>query len=483
MSSKAGSVVRTERGPVEGVSATAEVLGFFGIPYAAPPVGSLRWQAPVEPQSWTDNRSASKFGPDPVQPTGIRVSRAPRMSEDCLYINVWAPKDRRQSAWPVMVWACGGAFTTGSGAFAEEDPARLAARGAVVVSFNVRLGLFGFLAHPGLSAESAQGSSGNYGLLDQAAALRWVRDNIHAFNGDSDRITFFGQSAGATLGMLLLSSPIVNQPYDRAIFQSPGSFSKLLSLEMAEQHGAGLGDDVDALRSLSTAGLLEHAKTLPPAKPCLWLARPLRPIVDGWLITSDEPMASGNFAAVPAIIGTNEDEGGFFGPRMGIKTVEDYGKFVHEIFGRNTDQALEYYPVETDGDVPSRFSAVYADRGFNFPISQLVKAFAQSGKPVFRYVYSYRPSGRDAAPTHAEEASVLMDTLPERSARDAVMSELMARFWISFADTGQPAGPALPSWPPYSETQQEYLKLDLPPAAHSGWREDLVAFVEEAHAD
>jgi para-nitrobenzyl esterase len=483
MSSENGPVVTTGQGPVQGVSVTAKVSGYFGIPYAAPPVGRLRWRPPVEPESWTDKRDGSKFGPDPVQPKGIRVSRAPGMSEDCLYVNIWTPKDRRQGGWPVMVWACGGAFTTGSGAFVEEDPAQLAARGAVVVSFNVRLGLFGFLAHPGLSAESAQGSSGNYGLLDQAAALRWVRENVYAFNGDSDRITFFGQSAGATLGMLLLSSPIVRQPYDRAIFQSPGSFSKLLGQDVAERHGEALGDDLDALRSLSTAELLEHARNLPAAKPSLWLARPLRPIVDGWLITSDEPMTPGNFAAVPAIIGTNEDEGGFFGPRMGIKTIEDYVKFVQGIFGRNTAQALKYYPVETEGDVPWMFSAVYADRGFNFPIAKLVRAFAQSDAAVFRYVYSYRPNGRDVAPTHADEASVLTGTRPDMSDRDAEMSELMARYWISFAENGRPAGQALPAWPQYSEAKKDYLKLDIPPATHSAWREDLTAFVEEAHAD
>ena len=256
MSQMEAPVVWTTRGPVQGSSLSSEVSGYFGIPYAAPPVGDLRWKPPVEPESWTDNRDGSKFGSDPIQPMGMRISRAPGMSEDCLYINVWAPNDRRQDGWPVMVWACGGAFTTGSGAFAEEDPTRLAARGAIVVSFNVRLGLFGFFAHAGLTAESAHGSSGNYGLLDQAAALRWVRENIHAFGGDGNRITFFGQSAGATLGMLLLSSPIVMEPYDRAIFQSPGSFSKLLRREDAERHGAGLGDDVGALRALSTAQVL-----------------------------------------------------------------------------------------------------------------------------------------------------------------------------------------------------------------------------------
>lgn len=194
-------------------------------------------------------------------------------------------------------------------------------------------------------------------------------------------------------------------------------------------------------------------------------------------------MAFGNFKAVPTIIGTNEDEGGFFGPRMGVRTVEDYLKFVHDIFGQNTALALKYYPVESDRDVPSMFSAVYADRGFNYPISQLVKALAQSGKDVYRYVYCYRQSRKDATPTHADETVVLMDSLPERSIRDSEMSELMARYWISFAEAGRPGCHILPAWPEYSMSRQEYLKLDLSPAVHGAWRDEFVTFIEKAHED
>lgn len=470
-----------EQGKVQGISVSPDVSGFFGIPYAASPVGDLRWRPPVRPIGWTGTRDTSQFGSDPIQPKGPRISRAPGMSEDCLYLNVWRPSEHRQGGWPVMVWACGGAFTTGSGAFAQEDPARLAARGAIVVSFNVRLNLFGFFAHAGLSAESPQGSSGNYGLLDQAAALRWVRDNIHAFNGDPDRITFFGQSAGATLGMLLLSSPLAERPYDRAIFQSPGSFTSLLDRRDAEQHGAALGTDIAELRALSTAQLLDRAAALPPPRPSLWLPRPLRPIADGWVIPSTAPMSAGAFDAVPAIIGTNEDEGSFFAPRMGVNTVADYMTFMHGVFGDNIALALEHYPVETDRDVRWMFSAVYADRGFNYPIDQLVRAFAASGVDTYRYVYAYRRNGEP--PTHADEASVLFDTAPDRSDRDAGMSALMARYWISFAETGRPGEAELTPWPRYTELGEHYLKLDLPAHVRSGWREDLIAFVARARAD
>lgn len=476
-------VAETYHGLLRGVSVSPEVWGYFGIPYAAAPVGPLRWRPPEEPLAWSGVREAVAFGADPIQPVGMRTSRAPSMSEDCLYLNIWTPKDRREGGWPVLIWSCGGAFTMGSGAFVEEDPAKLAARGAVVVSFNVRLNIFGFLAHPALSAESPHGSSGNYGLLDQAAAFRWVRNNIQGFNGDNQRVTFFGQSAGSTMGMLLLSSPIVEQPYDRAIFQSPGSYSALLPLEEAERHGAPLGLSAEDLRHIPADRLVEKAAKLPAARSSLWLARPVRPIADGWVIRSQTPMSVGNFDAVPAIIGINEDEGRFFGPRMGVRTVGDFENFVRAVFGDNANKALQHYPVATDGDVPAMFSTVYGDRGFSYPIDQLARAFSRSGQAVYRYVYSYRQGDTDKPPTHSEEAAVLMDNLPHVRAEDAAMADMMARYWINFAETGNPNASGLAEWPTYDEGTHSYLRLDVPPSIGSRWRSDHVAFVAKEKAD
>jgi para-nitrobenzyl esterase len=375
------------------------------------------------------------------------------------------------------VWSCGGAFTTGSGAFVEEDPAKLAARGAVVVSFNIRLNIFGFFAHAALSAESVHGSSGNYGLHDQAAALKWVRENICGFNGDPGRITFFGESAGATVGMLLLTSPVARNLYDRAIFQSPGSFSVLLSLEEAEQHGAALGATVEQMRSIPAGELLQRAKQLAAVQPSLWLARPLRPIADGWFIDSERPLSVGNFAAVPTIIGSNEEEGRFFAARMAIKTVDGFDSFVHSVFGDHAREALARYPVTSDRDVPTMFSAVYGDRAFNYPIDRLARAFALSAADVYRCVYTYRHGETDRPPTHSEENGVLLDVLPHVRPEDAEMADIMGRYWLNFADTGNPNGSGLLAWPKYAQTTDLYLRLDVPLSIGSKWRSDYVEFV------
>jgi para-nitrobenzyl esterase len=473
----------TEYGHVRGVAVTPHVSGFFGIPYAAPPVGGLRWRPTARPDAWSGVREAAEFGPDPIQPKGMRTSRAPCSSEDCLYLNIWAPQESRQGGWPVLIWSCGGAFTTGGGAFAEEDPANLAARGAVVVSFNIRLNIFGFFAHPALSAESPHGSSGNYGLLDQAAAFAWIRANIGAFGGDSDRLTFFGESAGATISTLLLSSPLVHKPYDRTILMSPGSFSALLPLAEAERHGAALGDTAEEMRAIPADELLQRAASLPAVRPSLWLARPLRPIVDGWVIRSDAPLTAGHFDAVPAIIGTNEDEGRFFGPRMGITTVTQYQEFVRSIFGDQAERALDHYRVASDQDVPDMFAAVYADRGFNYPIDNLARAFVQSGVDVYRYVYAYRQGRTTLPPTHSEQTGVLMDNLPHAGPSDGEMADILARYWLTFAETGHPDVPGLPEWPIFSESANAHLKLDLPPSTGAHWRTDHIAFVGANRAD
>lgn len=472
--------VETASGRVLGCSVSAEVRGFLGIPYAAPPIETLRWRPPQAPAAWSGTRDAFTFSADPIQPAGLRVSRAPTQSEDCLYLNVWAPKAHREGGWPVLVWSCGGAFTTGSGAFVEEDPARLAAKGAVVVSFNVRLNIFGFFAHAALSAESAHGASGNYGLMDQAAALRWVRDNIEAFNGDSRRITFFGESAGAALGLLLLASPIVERPFDRGIFQSPGSFNALLPLAEAERHGAPLGETVEELRAVAADDLPGRARGLEAVSPVVWRARPLRPIIDGWIIDVDDPLSSAAFRPVPAIIGTNEDEGLFFGPRMQVTTVEGFTAFAQGVYGDSAGEALALYPASNDADVPEAFAALYADRGFNAPISDLMHTFAKAGSPAYRYVYAYRHGESDRAPTHSEEIGVLLDNLPHLTSRDGTMAGIMASYWLGFAETGRPASAGLPDWPVFVRDTEPYLRLDVPPVAASRWRSTEAAFVRRA---
>jgi para-nitrobenzyl esterase len=473
------SIVGTKYGWLRGISVATDVWGFLGIPYAAPPVGPLRWRPPANPSAWSGVREAATFGPDPMQGpgNGKRVSRASSMSEDCLYLNIWVPKQHRAGGWPVFVWSGGGAFTTGGGAFVEEDPSRLAAKGAVVVSFNCRLNIFGFFAHAGLSAESPHGSSGNYGLLDHAAVFKWVRENIGGFNGNSNRITFLAESAGATAGLLLLTSPLEQNLFDRAILLSPGAFSSLLPLEGAECHGAVLGDTVEEMRNIPAVELLERAKRLPASGSSLWAARPMRPIVDGWLLVRSNAFDTAKFKSLPAIIGNNEAEGRFFMRRMSIETTEDYVRFIHDSFGNRADEALARYPVTSDADVATMFSAAYGDRAFTYPIDRLIRAFARREHKIYRYVYTYRYGNTTKPATHSEEVGIMMNTQPHVRPEDGEMADIMARYWIAFAETGNPNTPGLPEWPEYAEANNQYLNLDVPLSVGSNWRSAQIGFI------
>lgn len=470
-------IVKTGSGQLLATDVSAETWGAFGIPYAAAPVGDLRWQPTRKAASWQGLRDASRFGADPIQPAGPRVSRAPRMSEDCLYLNVWFPKAHRAGGWPVLVWSGGGAFTTGSGSFVDEDPVKLAARGAVVVSFNTRLNVFGFLAHEELSRASPHGTSGNYGLYDQVAALEWVREHIEAFNGDCARITFFGQSAGATGALLLLTSPLKQSLFDRAIFQSPGAFSSLVSRDAAERHGAAMGGSIDDLRNASSEDVLRRARTLPALRNILWHARPMRPIADGRLIVEQMPFEVGEFRTVPAIIGTNLDEGRFFESRAGVHSMAEFEDFLRQTYGDNAGEAFSRYSVADPQDVAAMFSAVYGDRGFTMPVDGLVRAFARRGKPVYRYLYAYHHATTGLAPTHGDEAGVLFDNLPHATADDARMADKLSRYWLNFAETGDPNGAELSSWPRFDEKSDKVQRLDIPGATETAWRRTFIDFV------
>src|SRR2546429_4931162 len=247
-------VIATSSGAV--AAADGEILAFKGMPYAAPPIGPVRWRPPQPPLPWQGVRDATRFRDDCVQVPYV-IPTGQEANEDCLTINVWTAARSLHSHQPVMVFIYGGAFIGGSAAYPLYDGARLAARGVVVVSFNYRVGIFGFLAHPMLSAESPQHTSGNYGLLDQIAALRWVQTNIAAFGGDPTRVTVFGESAGAVSVAVLMTSPLTQGLFSQAILQSP-TLPPLASLAAAERSGAALDPDIAVLRRLPAAALLVH---------------------------------------------------------------------------------------------------------------------------------------------------------------------------------------------------------------------------------
>ncbi|MBA2933566.1 carboxylesterase family protein [Sphingomonas sp. CGMCC 1.13654] len=469
-------IIETGSGSVRGIPLGGGVAGFRGIPYAAAPVGALRWKPPQPAAGWGGVRDATAFGHDAIQVAGLRETRAPGQSEDCLYLNVWAPEERRGGGWPVIVWSGGGAFSTGGGSFVVEDLARLAARGAVVVSFNYRLGLFGFLAHPALTAESPTGSSGNYGLMDHVAALKWVRDNIAAFGGDSGRITYMAESSGAAAGLLLLTTPIERRLFDHAIFLSPGSIAPLLTLEEAERSAAGLEGSVEDLRSMPADALLAATKALSAAPSNLSVARPVRPIVDGWLIDTDRAYERDGFDAIPAIIGTNEDEGRFFTRRMGIGSQQAYAAYLKSTFGDYAAEAMKRYPAGSDAEVGEAVAAAYGDVSINHPTEKVARAFARRQPNTYRFVYSYRHGETTQPPTHSEEAETFLDTRPHVGPDDGEMAETVQSYLLAFAESGRPNAPGLTKWPRFELGAEQHLSLDLPVRAGGRWRADAMDF-------
>lgn len=461
---------------------------FLGVPYAAPPVGELRWRPPQPPARWIGVRDALAFGPDFPQAPNAKF-RAPRQAEDCLYLNVWTPTPERQAKLPVMVWLHGGGFTGGSGSDLRSDGARLAAEGAVVVTLNYRSGLFGFFAHPALSKESAAGVCGNYGLLDQMAALAWVRENCAAFGGDAARITAFGVSAGSASLSLLLAAPQAKGLFDRAILHSPGAGRPLASLADAEQAGRKLGDDLAALRALPAQELLARTSLLNPAVRGLTTPRVLRPIRDGWLLPEDERPAfqGGRMHAMPLIVGSNTDEGTLLTKSWQVDTLAAYRDQVERNFGAAAAEAVALYPAHADSEARPAVAAMFADTQFNYGTRLLAQCMARLEPRTFKYLFERRRPHQADGPHHGEEvahafgnhASAPPGEAPDCDARDDALSRTMRRAWVAFAASGDPNGPGLPSWEPYRPQDDNHLRLGDEVQPGAGWRQPQLDFLEK----
>ena len=478
-------VVATAGGQVRGAAAGPRVIAFKGIPYAAPPVGPLRWRAPQPAAVWTGVRDALAFGPDFPQAPNPRL-RSLSFSEDCLYLNVWAPEGAAPGSLPVMVWIHGGGFQAGSGSDQRSDGAAMAAQGVVVVSFNYRSGLFGFFAHPSLSAESAEGVSGNYGLLDQMAALRWVQDNIAAFGGNPQRVTAFGVSAGSASISLLLTSEIAKGLFQQAILHSPGAARPLSTLAEAEQAGAAaLGDDIAALRALPDHELFTRTPLMTPKMRGLTTPRVLRPIRDGWLLKEDERPAfqAGRLHAMPLIVGSNADEGTLLTKTWPVKTLDDYRATVEKNFGETAEEAMRLYPAAADGDAPVRVAEMFADTQFNYGTRLLAQAMAARGQPTWRYLFTRRRPSQQDGPHHGEEVGHVFGNLgTDADAVDERVSTAMMKAWVAFAASGNPNAPGLAQWPAYDATADNYLAFGDSIIAGLAWRGAQLDFLERFYS-
>ncbi|MFF7334705.1 carboxylesterase family protein [Streptomyces sp. NPDC008150] len=498
--------VQTEAGLVRGLPGRdRSVTVFRGIPYAAPPVGELRWRPPRPPVPWAGVYEAVRFGPMcPQVPGSGRDGNDLPMSEDCLRLNVWtAASTSDEPPRPVLVWIHGGGFRVGTGGNARYDGEALARRQVVVVTFNYRLGAFGFLATPGLSAESPHHASGNYGMLDQIAVLTWVRRNIARFGGDPERVTLAGQAAGAGSVKFLSMSPLAKGLFHRAVAQSHARHSRdpdlrylctsYRTLAEAEQSGARYATGRGArtlgrLRSLPWPRLVEGdasavdgaVETGGPAKPPLF-----RPVVDGWVLPAgyDETYAKGTQNDVGFLAGSNLDEGGAVPAdafaeyralgrrswRPGAPPVhlthQDFTAASRLKFGALADEFLRLYPAATDDEAAHAHCAAVRD---NARISTWLWArdwTAHADRPVYTYFWTYAaPAGAGIRrASHGSEIDFVWGNLPDSTGElvpeDHRVADIMTGYWANFAATGDPNGPGLPHWPAWSSGAETVMEL------------------------
>ncbi len=484
------TVVLVEQGLVSGVVAGG-VRAYQGVPYAAPPVGRLRWRPPQAPAAWDGVRPCTAFGPACPQPAGFGEHQTglPPQSEDCLTLNVWTAAAGPSEARPVLVWIHGGGFTIGASSLPYYDGASLARRGAVVVTINYRLGVFGFYAHPLLSAESGEKVSGNYGLLDQIAALRWVRRNIASFGGDPGRVTVFGESAGSVSVCALMVCPLARGLFHRAIAQSGGvtgidrrlreEWKGRASLEqrglaVAAQLGASRAEDpLAALRAVPAGRLLQAA----PAEPASFdPERRYGPVVDGYVLP-DDPVRlwnEGRQHAVPFVAGSNADDGSVFARPGLVRGEFMYRVLVQRLYGEDAGEVLSLFPPDREGDPPLTLRRLVTIASFVAPARAMVRDMARAPAPAFLYHFTrVNPlAGRlGLGAPHGIEIPYVFGNPPRAIApeeADLALSDAMQRYWIAFAATGAPRVEGLPEWPLYEAATDRHLEFGTRIAAGSG---------------
>jgi len=460
------------------VAGTAEdgVQVFKGIPYAAPPVGDLRWAPPAEIVPWKGTRDASKFSPDCVQAPYDKSSvyyREPSpQSEDCLCLNVWSAAQKPDEKRPVMVWIHGGALTRGSGATPTYDGANFAKNGVVLVTINYRLGPFGFFSHPGLTAESKHDASGNQGVLDQIAALKWVQQNIAAFGGDPSRVTIFGESAGSWSVCSLMATPLSKGLFHRAIGESGGVFESMTYLK-EEKRGRRSGEAVglDFAKSLGAKDLaalraLPAQKIIEAFGPRASI--PTRGVVDGWVFPKEARLvfASGEQHHVPVIVGSNANEMTTLTPRAMVPTTLDGLKqYVARDYKGFEAEFAAAYPAATDAEAGDAFLAASRDRGFTWQMRTWAREMTKAGVPAYLYFFSRIPPVGDHAYNRAFHAAEIayafgnLDMTRGYTDKDRELSAAMQGYWINFAKTGDPNGDGLIIWPAHDAQHDPYLEL------------------------
>lgn len=462
--------VRIREGLLQG-SAEDGLAVYRGIPFAAPPVGALRWRVPQPAAPWEGVRKAVQFAPDPYQGDGKG-----QVSEDCLYLNLWTPAKAANEGLPVLVWIYGGGFSFGSTSTPTHNGEHLARKGVVLVSINYRVGPLGFLAHPELSAESPRRVSGNYGLLDLIAGLEWVHRNIAAFGGDPGKVTLFGESAGGIAVSMLCASPQAKGLFRGAISQSGGSFGpprpttypgeNMRRLADAEQAGV-------AYAKRAGAASITELRDLPPNKlPAGFGSGAAWPIIDGWVIPDDQIKLyqAGRFNDVAILVGYNSDEGLSFSRE---KTPGEFRANVEKRYGPFADRLLAAYPLGTDS-IPKTARDLMRDAAFGWHTWSWARLQARSGQSkVFYYYFDRHPDRSAASPQadhgapHGVDVPYVFQTLdrgkPDFTPTDLEISEAMATYWVNFARQGDPNGADLPTWPRFAEPDPRVMVFQKKP--------------------
>jgi para-nitrobenzyl esterase len=495
----APTVTQIDSGAIEGVMHDS-VIAFKGIPYAAPPVGALRWKAPQPAPKWAGVRQAKQYGNDCMQEP-FPSDAAPlgtKPAEDCLVLNVWKPAHNAAKKLPVMVWIYGGGFVNGGSSPAVYDGSQFAKQEVILVSFNYRVGRFGFFAHPALTQENPDGVLGNYGFMDQIAALQWVKRNIDAFGGDPDNVTLFGESAGGFSVHTLLTTPLAKGLFQKAIIQSGGGRTSIgggrylqktnaAGLPSAEEIGLRFaaknhitGTDakaLDALRALSAETVTDGLNMMDMGNPTY-----SGPFIDGKLVTAEpqDIYRAGAGMNVPLLVGATNMDIGFPPP---AKTMQDaLAPFGQQRFA----QAAAAYDPNNQHAPQAVAQMLASDQLMVEPARFAARMAAAQGQPVYAYRFAYVADSMKkewAGALHATEIPYVFDTVQARyaealTANDKAMAEQVQRYWVNFAKTSTPNGAGLPQWPHYDAKNEQIMQFSAQGAQHTGpitdpWRARL----------
>jgi len=475
------NIVRTDAGSVSGMQ-QGSLRVYTGIPFSAPPTGEHRWKPPATVKPWDGVKETKMFSPACPQPAAASPGAPLTMSEDCLYLNVWTPAKSADEKLPVMIFFYGGAFGKIAGEMPLYNGTALARKGVVVVTTNYRVGALGFLAHPLLDAESPHNVSGNYGLLDQVAAMQWVQRNIGQFGGDPSRVTIFGQSAGGESILIHLASPQSRGLYQQAIVES-GTFwktgaeidalnSKTDAEQLGETFAQSLGYSgpgaIAQMRNLSSSAITNATPW--PASPFQMVnSRHFEPTIDGWLIpdSPDNVFRLHQENPVPLIIGSNADDGTTLAADANM-TVPEYQTFIQGRFGKNASEVLIKYPASSTAEVQIRLAQIMTDFDFTNAVKFVAGSMADLNQSTYRYQYTYVLPGQPYGAFHGSETILLFKVpIPPDPVNDAV-SENLIDLWTRFAKTGDPNGGMNVTWPKYTRDGGRYLDINSTPSVMTG---------------